>query len=301
MPSNLPTAILGRTGLSVTRLGYGTAIKEIGEEQWRKVLNAVLDAGINFIDSANDYGVGAGRPAEEMIGKFISNRRNEYYLATKCGCPPGGGPHIWNRDNAFRGLHESLKRLKTDYVDVMQYHNPSVEEAQAGDLVAVLQEMKEKGKVRWLGVSTTLPHLPTFLSWGVFDVFQIPYSALQREHEEWINAAAQAGIGIVIRGGAAKGEPGEGETSEGRLQRWQRFEKAGLDELREEGESRTAFILRYTLSHPHAHTNIVGTTSTDHLADNLASVSSGPLSPEAYAEAKRRLDGIGETPSAASR
>ena len=50
--------------------------------------------------------------------------------------------------------------MKTDYVDIMQYHNPTVEECEAGDLVAVLQDMKAQGKVRWLGISTTLPHLP---------------------------------------------------------------------------------------------------------------------------------------------
>ena len=59
--------------------------------------------------------------------------------------------------------------------------------------MTVLEDMREQGKVRWIGVSTTLPHLSTFLEWGVFDVFQIPYSALEREHEEWIARAAQAG------------------------------------------------------------------------------------------------------------
>ena len=298
MSQSLPTAVLGRTGLNVTRLGYGTALGEAQEEQWKELLPLVLDAGISFVDTANDYGVRTGRPSEEMIGKYISTRRSEYYLATKCGCPPGGGSHVWTRENAFRGLHESLRRLKTDHVDVMQYHNPSVEECEAGDLVNVLEDMKKEGKVRWLGVSTTLPHLPTFLEWGVFDVFQIPYSALERDHEEWITKASEAGIGIIVRGGAAQGEPGGDETNERRVQKWQKFEEAGLDALREEGESRTTFILRYTLTHPHVDTNIVGTSSAEHLAQNVRSIGAGPLSPEVYAEAKRRLDGVGLTPPA---
>ena len=149
MTQSLPTAVLGRTGLNVTRLGYGTALKSgVDEGQWRNLLHAVLDTGINFIDTSNDYGVSTGRPSEEMIGKFISARRSEYYLATKCGCPPGGGTHVWTRENAFRGLHESLRRLKTDYVDVMKYHNPTVEESEAGDLVTVLQDMKREGAPR---------------------------------------------------------------------------------------------------------------------------------------------------------
>ena len=206
MTSAIPTAVLGRTGLEVTRLGFGTALRSgLDDERWAELLNSVLDSGINFIDTANDYGLGWPSSAEEQIGRHISGRRSEFYLATKCGCPPGGGEHIWTRENAFRGLHESLERLQTDYVDVMQYHNPSVEECEAGDLVTVLEEMRQQGKVRWIGVSTTLPHQPTYLEWGVFDVFQIPYSALEREHEEWISRAAQAGTGMVVRGGVAQG------------------------------------------------------------------------------------------------
>jgi len=299
MTQAIPTAVLGRTGLKVTRLGFGTAIRgNPDDEHWSEVLNSVLDSGINFIDTANDYGVNKGNPAEEQIGKHISRRRSEFYLATKCGCPAGGGEHIWTRENAFRGLHESLERMQTDYVDVIQYHNPSVEECEAGDLVTVLEDMRKQGKVRWIGVSTTLPHLATFLEWGVFDVFQIPYSALEREHEEWITKSAQAGTGIVVRGGVAQGEPGAA-AGEGQVNRWKLFEEAKLDEL-VDGDSRTTFMLRYTLTHPHCDTTIVGTTRLDHLEENLAGVAKGPLSPDTYAEAKRRLDAAGEQAEAAA-
>ena len=298
MTKAIPTAVLGRTGLEVTRLGFGTALRGgVDDEHWGVLLNSVLDSGINFIDTANDYGLSSGSPAEERIGRHISGRRSEFFLATKCGCPPGGGEHIWTRENAFRGLHESLERMQTDYVDVMEYHNPSVEECEAGDLVTVLEEMREQGKVRWIGVSTTLPHLPTFLEWGVFDVFQIPYSALERKHEEWISRAAQAGTGIIVRGGVAQGEPDASTTKDTRLDRWKLFESAGLDELVDE-ESRTAFMLRYTLTHPHSDTIITGTTRIDHLEENLAGIAKGPLSPGLYAEVKRRLDAAGEKPEA---
>ncbi len=295
----LPTAILGRSGLEVTRLGFGTALsRKMPDSEWESLLSAVLDSGINFIDTANDYGVNWGAPAEEQIGKHISGRRSEFYLATKSGCAPGGGPHVWTRENVFRGLHESLQRMKTDYVDIMQYHNPTVEEAESGGLIAALQDMREQGKVRWLGISTTLPHLPYYLETGVFDAFQIPYSALEREHEDWIAKSAQAGVGIVIRGGVAQGEPA-GQVAERRSEKWGKFEAAGLDELREEGETRTTLILRYTLTHPNADTNIVGTSRIPHLRENLAGIMKGPLAPDTYAEMKRRLDSAGESPATA--
>ena len=99
-------------------------------------------------------------------------------------------------------------------------------------------------------------------------------------------------MGIIIRGGVAQGEASSGD----RAGTWGQFERAGLDELREPGESRSAFVLRFTLTHPHAHTIIVGTTRVEHLHENIEAVMRGPLSEDVYAEAKRRLDGIGQTP-----
>ncbi len=285
--SILPTSTLGRTGIEVTRLGYGAGHrKHMTEAQNQAMIRRVVDSGINFIDTANDYG-----NSEEMIGLALSGPQPGVTIATKCGCSPSG--HIWTRDNLFRGVHESLERLKTDTIDIMEFHGATVEACQEGGLVDALVEMRDQGLVRWIGNSTNLPGLPTFIEWDVFDVFQLPYSALDRRHEEWITKAAEAGAGIIIRGGAALGEPGVGVGSE---DRWRSFGEANLDELREVGESRTAFIVRFTLTHPHAHTNIVGTTSADHLAENIAAVGRGPLPPDVYEEAKRRLDVIGESP-----
>jgi aryl-alcohol dehydrogenase-like predicted oxidoreductase len=89
----------------------------------------------------------------------------------------------------------------------------------------------------------------------------------------------------------ARGEPGAGL---GGAARWQTFEAAKLDELRTAGEGRTAFLLRYTLTHPYVHTIIVGTLHPAHLQEDVQAVLRGPLSPEVYAEARRRLDAVGE-------
>jgi aryl-alcohol dehydrogenase-like predicted oxidoreductase len=304
MANKLPKVVLGRTGLEVTRLGYGAMEvrgpriwggRPVTEEQADRILNAVLDAGINFIDTANDYG-----RSEEFIGKFLSKRRDEYYLATKCGCNvvrrdenTDDTPHVWTRDNLFRGLHESLERMKTDHVDIMQLHNPPVEETERNDLVRALQDMRDQGKTRFIGISTTLPHLPVYMGMGVFDTFQIPYSALERQHEEWITVSAEEGIGIIIRGGVARGEPGVGLGSE---DRWAKFEEAKLDELLGEGESRTSFLLRYTLAHPSSHTIIVGTLHPEHLQENIKAIEAGPLPTETYTEARNRLSAVGVMP-----
>ena len=298
---SLPKRTLGRTGLEVTQLGFGAMevrghrvwnSRPCNDEQASTILNAVLDAGINFIDTANDYG-----KSEMYIGRHIKQRRQEYYVATKCGCHMSYAgdhdetPHIWTRDNLFRNIADSLMKMEMDYVDVLQLHNPSVEECEAGGLVDALTELRDLGAVKFIGCSSTSPHLATYIDWGCFDTFQIPYSALQRQHENLITKAGEAGAGVIVRGGVAQGEIGVAQGRESQF--WHRFEEAGLDELREDGETRTAFILRFTLSHPHCHTTIVGTLLPEHLAENVATAQKGPLPPDVYEEAKKRLDAVG--------
>jgi len=293
-------AILGKTGIEVTRLGFGAMeisdLVDVSEdrsltgEQAQIMLNAVLDSGINFIDTSIDYG-----RSEEIIGKYISHRRSEFYLASKCGCPalPDllDGGHIFTRENIVAGVNQSLERLNTDYIDIIQLHNPTVEDVEKGDLVSVLNDLRRDGKVRWIGVSATLPHLSTFIEWAVFDEFQIPYSALLRDHEDVISRASVVGMGTVIRGGVSKGEPGVSGVS--RPDAWSKFDEANLDDLREDGESRTAFVLRFTLSHSQIHTIIVGTQNRMHLDENVAVAQRGPLSIDVYEEAKSRLSAVG--------
>ena len=286
MAGILATSKLGNTGLEVTRLGYGAmAVNGVTDYVAESVLNAVLDSGINFIDTSIDYGT-----SEEFIGKYISRRRSEYFIASKCGCSVTTDPkdgHVFTKENIVAGVHQSLTRMKTDYLDFVQFHNsPGQDIIEDNGAIDTLMELREEGKIRFLGSSSVLPNITDHISMGVFDEFQIPYSALDREHEEVISQCADAGIGTVIRGGVAQGEPGMGR---GRTEIWDKFSDAGLDDLRGEGESRSAFILRFTLSHPDIHTIIAGTKNLDHLDENIEAVQKGPLDYETYSEAKNRL------------
>jgi len=141
-------------------------------------------------------------------------------------------------------------------------------------------------------MSGTLPYLIDHIAMGVFDVFQIPYSAVEREHEAAIASAAGKGAGIVIRGGTAKGAPTEGKQAG--LQ-WERWRRAQLDDLLD-GMSPMEFILRFTFTNPDLDTTIVGTISPAHLQTNLDILQKGPLPPELYMEAKGRLAAAGSAP-----
>jgi len=304
---------LGRTGLDVTQLGYG-ALEVRGtpdagggrmpnEEHANKILNAVLDSGINFIDTAWCYG-----RSEEMMGRYIAERRDEYVLAAKAGHGRCNATRLngYTRDDIMTCIEETLERLRTDHVDILQLHNPTPEDVESNGSIEALQEIKAQGMTRFIGVSSVLPHLEKHLATGAYDVFQIPYSALEPEHHDIITKIAEAGGGTIIRGGVAKGEPESVSVAESRVQnwkpslggssglkRWDMFEAADLDGFRAENESRTAFLLRFTMSHPHVHTIIVGTQNPDHLTDNVEAAQRGALSPDDYAEVKRRLESVG--------
>lgn len=300
----LPRRMFGRTGLEVATLGYGAmelrgapSGPEISDDQAARVLNAVLDAGINFIDTSPDYG-----RSEELIGVSIAHRRAEYFLASKCGCVPGAGmgaEHIHTAENIRAGVEQTLRRTKTDHVDLVQFHRSLTRwEFEERGALQELQRMQREGKVRFIGVSGTLPNLNAQIAMGVFDAFQIPYSALQRETEDVINRASAAGAGIIIRGGVARGAPSDWRRTyymqPGGIPR-DRWEQARLDELLD-GMDRMEFTLRFTLSHPDLDTTIVGTRDPEHLRANLIAAAKGPLPADLLAEAKRRLAEAGSRP-----
>jgi aryl-alcohol dehydrogenase-like predicted oxidoreductase len=297
---DLPKRPLGRTGVDVTTLGYGAMELRAGvsEEDAARILNAVLDAGINFIDTSIDYG-----RSEELIGKSIAHRRSEYFLASKCGCVPNapqGSDHIHTAANVRAGVENSLRLLNTDHLDLVQFHRSLTKQEfeEQGALQEALK-LRDEGKVRFVGVSGTLPNMEEQVRMGVFDAFQVPYSALQREHEGVIARASAAGAGIVVRGGVARGSPTGWEqrryymlSADDLRGRW---ERADLDGLLD-GMSRMEFMLRFTLSDPDLDTTIVGTKDPAHLRDNVAAALKGPLPATVVEEAKRRLAAAGSKP-----
>jgi aryl-alcohol dehydrogenase-like predicted oxidoreductase len=308
----ISTRVLGRTGVEVPVLGYGAmelrgqlsgpasqlSGPAITDQDAGRLLNELLDAGVNLIDTSVDYG-----RSEELIGRNLSPRRSEFFLASKCGCPvslpPDAvtiGQHDYSAANVRANVEQSLRRLQTDHLDLVQVHlSPPRSQMEASGTIGALDSLRAEGKVRFIGMSGTLPNLSGHIDMGVFDVFQIPYSALQPEHDELITRAANAGAGVLIRGGVARGTASEDKNwtvqplSSSGPPAQDRWEAAKLDELLDDGMNRHEFILRFTLSHPGVSSAIVGTSKLEHLRSNVEAVSRGPLPQDLYAEARRRL------------
>jgi aryl-alcohol dehydrogenase-like predicted oxidoreductase len=292
---------LGATGDTVTVLGYGAMeLRHVGDAQAERLLNGVLDAGINFIDTAPDYG-----GSEDMIGKYIAHRRREYFLATKCGCdiPPSGQAgvdarrHVWTGRQLRHNIEYSLKRLKTDYVDVWQIHSADPEQLRNTDVLETMDQVKESGQVRHIAVSMGgqargygYEQLREYVKpeWSAFEAMQVWYSALVRHSERAITQAAKQGIGTIIRGATRRIDPYESLADA--------CTKLGLDDLRGSDETAAQFLLRFVITNPDVHTIIVGTKNLDHLADNVSAAHIGALSEDVYHQTIARLQSAGIKP-----
>jgi aryl-alcohol dehydrogenase-like predicted oxidoreductase len=136
-------------------------------------------------------------------------------------------------------------RLRTDYIDILQFHGGDAETLQRTGLIDLLCQFREHQRIHFLGSSSSLPDLPGLIALGVFNTFQIPYSCLAPQHGDLIRQPASTGAGILLRGGIAQGGP-DAEIQRPALNDvWTR---ARLDELLQPGMSRAELILRHTLA-----------------------------------------------------
>jgi aryl-alcohol dehydrogenase-like predicted oxidoreductase len=174
---HLPTRTLGRDGPDVTVIclgtwGLGGGLGAIEERQAIKTIHAALDAGTNFIDTAEGY-----LTAESMLGKALVGRRNRVILATKLS-----GEH--SRQHIRAAIENSLRQLRTDYIDLYQIHHPNPRWPIA-DTMAELVKLKEEGKFCWLGVSNFgIEQTSEASAYGPITSTQPHYSMLFRSVED---------------------------------------------------------------------------------------------------------------------
>jgi aryl-alcohol dehydrogenase-like predicted oxidoreductase len=216
------------------------------------------------------------------------------------GVGEGGEKHIYTGENVTAGVEQSLRRLRTDHLDVVQVHgNPTRKELEDGGVIEAMLRLKQQGKVRALGISTRLPLLAEFVDVDYFSVVQVPYSALQRQNEDAIAALRRAGKAVVARGVTGRGAPGKDwatrpiGTADGEVRAlWQR---AGLDDLLD-GMSRIEFMVRFVLANDNVDVALVATTDADHLAADIAFAAKGPLDADLFQATCERLTAAGGGP-----
>jgi aryl-alcohol dehydrogenase-like predicted oxidoreductase len=292
---------LGNSGLQVSALGLGTNAfgKRADQETSIGIVHAALDHGINFIDTANIY---AGSESERIIGLALEGRRQEAVLATKAGLPKSEGPNGSgsSRRHLMHELEDSLRRLKTDYVDLYQIHtfdpHTPLEET-----LRALDDMVAAGKVRYIGASnyaawelmkalgiSEARHLTRYIS------IQCSYSLADRTPEnELIPLCLDQGVGIIpyfplaggiltgkynANGSAPAGSRAETDPNFNRFLSDDRIELGNkVSRIAAElGLSATALSLAWLMNRPAVSTVIVGATKAEQLEQNLQSVCTVP-------------------------
>ena len=290
---------LGKTGLRVSTLGFGgseVGYQAVAQKTVDKILNTALDAGINVIDTAECYADG-----ESLIGKAIAHRRAEFVLMTKCGHAPLGSASEraagyatadWEPAMLARSIERSLKNLRTDHIDVMQFHSPPLATLKNGRALQVLQKARERGQARFIGCSIDSDDAVYAVESGAFDTLQISVSIADQEAiDRVLPKAAARGMGVIVKRPIANAAWRHGKQPPGDWYTrpyWDRLQKLNYDFLRRGIEDAVEVALRFTLGTAGVTTAIVGTTRVERIAQNIEHANAGPLPPAEYEAIRAR-------------
>jgi aryl-alcohol dehydrogenase-like predicted oxidoreductase len=270
---------MGNTDMKVTPLGFGGA--EIGSSDFANVerlLGSALDAGLNVIDTAECYG-----DSEELIGKAVSHRRDDYYLFSKCGHNGVDDLPDWDPKMLELSIDRSLKLLRTDYLDLIQLHSCSEELLRQGDVIEVLQRAKEAGKVRYIGYSGDRNDALFAVQSGAFDTLQTSLNIAEQEPIDLtLPIAREKNMGVIAKRPIANACWKTGEKPESTYHHtyWERLQQLNYQFLDEPLNKSIEIALRFTIFQPGVHTAIVGTANPDRWEQNAKLVEEGPLSSE---------------------
>lgn len=289
---------LGRTGLSVGVIGFGAAEIGYGRTEQSVVdelLNGALDQGLDAIDTAECYML-----SEEQIGKAVAGRRDEYALFTKVGHWPELG---WSAVGIAESLERSLKRLKTDRVDVVHLHSCGKDVLEKGEAIEALEKAREAGKTRFIGYSGDAEAARWAVDSGRFDTLMISISIADQEAiAETLPRAVAQGMGVIVKRGIANAawrydaEP----ESDYHKEYWRRLRALDYDFCRDERrsdegpEGAAGIALRFTLGLPGVHTTVIGTTNPKRFAQNVALAAAGPLSAKEVSAIRARWSEVAQ-------
>jgi aryl-alcohol dehydrogenase-like predicted oxidoreductase len=264
----------GKTGFKVSILGYGAGMlgaESLSDKAAGILLNQVLDLGITLIDTARGYGI-----SEERIGKHLHGRRNEYVLSTKVGY---GIPGLtdWTYDCIQAGIDEALRKLQTDYIDIVHLHSCPRSVLEQEEVVLSLIKAVEAGKVRVAAYSGENEALAFAVDSGSFGSVEHSLNICdQRVIEGALKKEIERGLGVIAKRPVANApwrftECPKGEYVE---EYWWRWKTMNLDA---HGLHWHELALRFTAFTPGVSACVVGTTQLDHLKENIIAVDAGPL------------------------
>jgi aryl-alcohol dehydrogenase-like predicted oxidoreductase len=279
----------GRAGFQVSLLGLGAA--EIGHEgasvaTVRSIIDEALDGGLNLIDSAAAYGT-----SEELLGEVLDGRRDRVRLFTKAGYEAGYRPAYSAK--AFReSCERSLKRLRTDYLDLLQIHSCPLEDLEKGEIIEEMERLKGEGKVRLIGYSGDREAAMWAVRSGRFDSLQTSFSIFDQEAATTtIPLAVEKGMGVIIKRPLGNGVWRFTDLPENGYYHgyWRRMKALNYEHLREGGPEEAARVaLGFVASTPGISTIITGTSRQGRWSANKALLEGQPTGPEIFESLRTR-------------
>ena len=269
----------GNTGIEVSILGFGAmhlGNEDVDDAVADKMLNEVLDLGVNLIDTARSYG-----KSEAQIGKFLSHRRSEFILSTKVGYDVEMQPD-WTYGAVTGGINQALKLMRTDYIDIVHLHSCSVDTLERGDVIRGLEHSKKEGKVRFISYSGENDALKYAVSTGRFDSVQASVNICdQRIIDNPLPEIAKNGLGMIAKRPVANATwrhsaPPLGHYS---AEYWYRLNKMKIDP---QGMDWNELALRFSAYTAGVCSCIAGTSSMEHFMENFRAIVKGPLPEDLY-------------------
>ena len=267
---------LGSSELFISEISLGGMSLSTDKKKATGIIDMALDAGINYVDTADLYDFGAN---EEMIGTILGKRRQDVIVATKVGNRWTEGEEGWHWDASPSYIKEavraSLKRLGTDYIDVYQLHGGTFEDDWDG-IIETFEDLKTDGLIREYGISSIRPNvLKRFLPASSAKSVMMQYSALDRRPEEWLDFIAKEGASVVTRGTVAKGLLTN--SWQERLQHGNGFNTytteeltTALTNLASHYHDLHALAIAFNLKESAIASTVIGASSQEQLAQTLA-------------------------------
>lgn len=284
---------IGNSDLIVSELALGCMSLGTSEKKASEIIDHALHSGINYLDTADLYDKGGN---EEIVGKALKGKRDQVVLATKVGNHlKNDGSWFWDpsKDYIKGQVKESLKRLKTDYIDLYQLHGGTIDDP-IDETIEAFEELKKEGLIRYYGISSIRPNvIREYVKKSSIVSVMMQYSLLDRRpEEEMLDFLYNNNVSVVARGPVAKGML----SNQGLAKVEEKGRKGYLDysydelvsittklnEQTGEEETVSSLSLRYILQHPAVASAVFGASSVNQLRNNILAYNEKELSEEKY-------------------
>lgn len=281
----------GNSGIIVSKLGYGAGQigdGNISEGHCEYLLNSIVDLGINLIDTARGYGL-----SEDRIGKYLSNKRDKIVISTKVGYGIEGY-YDWTYDCIIAGIEEALKKMRTDYIDIVHLHSCSIDILKRGEVIEALLKAKQDGKIRLAGYSGENNELDFAVESGLFGAVECSVNICdQKSISNQILKAKQRGIGVIAKRSIANAPWKYNDQPHGNYceEYWKRMKQMGIPDY---GIDMAELFIRFTAFSEGISSAISGSTNMEHINKNIEFIKRGALSEEIVRDITRRFIENGE-------